>query len=231
MVLFTKGDNMESAQEFPLLVGKKGPLEGRRWPLSSPLVIGREVNCDIVIDDRQVSRFHARFLPTPEGIVLEDLGSKNGTHYNGIQLTKPVVLQDGDSIQISLAQLFIFFASDATVSLSEPQEQESRMRLDTRSRRVWVLNQQIVPPLSALQFHLLQILYERMGQVVSRQDLISSAWGEEQSAGVSDQALDALIRRLRDRLAEGDPDHEYVVTVRGHGIRLDNPVSIIRSQN
>ena len=39
-----------------------------------------------------------------------------------------------------------------------------------------------------------------------------------------DQALDALIRRLRDRLAEADPGHEYVVTVRGHGLRLENPV-------
>ena len=36
-------------------------------------------------------------------------------------------------------------------------------------------------------------------------------------------ALDALIRRLRDRLASLDPTHQYIATVRGHGIRLDNP--------
>ena len=36
-------------------------------------------------------------------------------------------------------------------------------------------------------------------------------------------ALDALIRRLRDRLAALDPNQAYVDTVRGHGIRLDNP--------
>jgi DNA-binding response OmpR family regulator len=40
--------------------------------------------------------------------------------------------------------------------------------------------------------------------------------------GVSDQALGALIRRLRDRYAL-DPTHQYIDTVRGHGIRLDNP--------
>jgi DNA-binding response OmpR family regulator len=39
---------------------------------------------------------------------------------------------------------------------------------------------------------------------------------------VSEQAIDALVRRLRDRLAELDPDHRYVVTVRGHGFRLEN---------
>ena len=37
------------------------------------------------------------------------------------------------------------------------------------------------------------------------------------------KALDALVRRLRDRLAEVDKNHDYVVTVRGHGIRMDNP--------
>ena len=36
------------------------------------------------------------------------------------------------------------------------------------------------------------------------------------------QILD-LVRRLRDRLAEVDPDQQYIVTVRGHGFRLDNP--------
>ena len=44
-------------------------------------------------------------------------------------------------------------------------------------------------------------------------------WG----MGVSEQAIDALVRRLRDRLAEVDEGHQYIVTVRGHGFRLDNP--------
>jgi DNA-binding response OmpR family regulator len=35
-------------------------------------------------------------------------------------------------------------------------------------------------------------------------------------------AIDALVRRLRDRLAEVDPGHNYIVTVRGHGFRFDN---------
>ena len=214
---------MELSQDFPLLIAKKGPLDGHRWSLSNPTVIGRDAHCEIVIDDRQVSRFHVRLTPTPEGIMLEDLGSKNGSHCNGNPVIDPIVLQDGDTIQVSLIQQFIFFTSDATVPLSGDQEQELSLKLDVRSRRVWLLNQQIVPSLSALQFHLLQILFERSGQVVSRQDLVSWAWGEDQSAGVSDQALDALLRRLRDRLAEIDPDHTYIVTVRGHGIRLDNP--------
>jgi DNA-binding response OmpR family regulator len=52
---------------------------------------------------------------------------------------------------------------------------------------------------------------------------VTDAWGEEQAIGVSDQALDALLRRLRDRIAAIDPAHPYIITVRGHGIRMENP--------
>jgi DNA-binding response OmpR family regulator len=88
---------------------------------------------------------------------------------------------------------------------------------------VWVNQQQVVPSLSAQQFKLLWLLYEKQGQVINRAELVTTVWGEEQSVGVSDQALDALIRRLRDRLAALDSTHHYIDTVRGHGVRLDNP--------
>jgi DNA-binding response OmpR family regulator len=136
-----------------------------------------------------------------------------------------VVLEDGDTVQIALAQQFLFLTSDATVPLSEDEAHPGRLRLDTRSRRVWVDDRLVDPPLSALQFHVLSVLYENQGQVVDRQQLVSNAWGEEQAIGVSDQALDALLRRLRDRIAEVDPVHPYIITIRGHGIRLENPTT------
>jgi DNA-binding winged helix-turn-helix (wHTH) protein len=213
----------KTSEEYPLLVAQGGPLKGQRWQLSQTIVLGREASCDVVIADRQISRFHARLTPTPEGVILEDLGSKNGTHHNGMPLTAPVVLQDGDAISVAMAQQFLFLTSDATMPLLEGAGMPGRLMMDQKSRRVWVNQQQLVPPLSAQQFKLLWLLYESHGQVVTRPDLVSAVWGDEQAAGVSDQALDALIRRLRDRLAALDPTHQYIDTVRGHGIRLDNP--------
>jgi hypothetical protein len=210
-------------EEYPLLIGQSGPLKGLRWVLNKPLVIGREAACEVSIPDRQVSRFHARLTPTKAGVILEDMGSKNGTYCNGNPLSAPVALQDGDSVQIALAGEFVFVTSDATMPLVESAGRPGRLRLDLRSRQVWVKQQLVEPPLSALQFHILRVLYENQGQVVDRQELIAAAWGDEQSLGVSDQALDALIRRLRDRLAAVDPQTAYIVTVRGHGLRLDNP--------
>ena len=212
-------------EEYPLLVAQEGPLKGQRWALSHTVVMGRESTCDVVIVDRQVSRFHARITPSPEGMMLEDLGSKNGTSHNGVELTAPVMLQDGDLVGVALAQQFIFLTSDATMPLAEGMARPSRLMMDQKSRRVWVNQQQLVPSLSAQQFKLLWLLYESQGQVIGRVDLVTAVWGEEQSAGVSDQALDALIRRLRDRLSALDSKHQYIDTVRGHGIRFDNPPS------
>ncbi len=191
-------------------------------------MIGRDASCDVIVPDRQVSRYHARLMPAPEGVILEDLGSKNGTHCNGRQVEEPVVLQDGDLIQIALVQHFVFLSSDATMPLEGAgvpgvSEGSGRLHLETRSRRVWIGQQEVLPPLSAPQFALLQVLYERQGQVVSREELVSTVWGDEEALGVSEQALDALVRRLRDRLTGVDPSHTYIITVRGHGLRLDNP--------
>lgn len=214
---------MDQTEEYPMLVAQEGPLKGQRWALSHTLMLGRDSTCEVVVQDRQVSRFHARLTPTAEGVTLEDLGSKNGTNHNGAELTAPVMLQDGDVVGIALAQQFLFLTSDATMPLVDGIGRPGRLMMDQKSRRVWVNQQQLVPPLSAQQFKLLWLLYESRGQVISRVELVSAVWGEDQAAGVTDQALDALVRRLRDRLAALDPVHQYIDTVRGHGVRLDNP--------
>jgi len=218
------------SDELPTLVAQEGPLQGQRWMIKDNAVIGRGMECDIVIPDRQVSRFHARFSNTPEGTLLEDLASKNGTHRNGAQVVEPVLLQDGDVIQIALAQSFLYVSSDATLPLESVvthtgslEVEGLRLKLDVRSHRLWVLGEEMDPPLSVAQFHLLELLYDRQGKVVSRDELVEYVWSEDEAVGVSEQALDALIRRLRDRLAALDPNHNYIVTIRGHGLRLDNP--------
>jgi len=212
-------------KDSPILIAINGPLKGERWPLDRPLVIGREPGCDVRIPDRQVSRYHARLTPGSNGVVLEDLGSKNGTHYNGNSLSGQVVLQDGDIVQIAVAQEFQFVSSDATMPLDAEPSRGNRLVLDMRARQVWIKQKQMNPPLSAQQFQLLWVLYQNQGNVVTRQELVSAVWGDEQSAGVTDQALDALIRRLRDRLAAMDHGSEYIITVRGHGMKLENPIS------
>ena len=213
----------------PVLVGQGGQLNGYRWTVSKPLLIGRTSSCDITIANQQVSREHARITFAESWPLLEDLGSKNGTFHNGKPVTGPTRLEDGDVVQIALAQEFIFLGQDATIPLAPGDFESSvisyfrRIRLERDTIRAWVLNQLVDPPLSALQFKFLSLLSESGGRVLSRSEVINGVWGTGQSLGVTDQALDALVRRLRDRISEFDPDHDYIITVRGQGYRLDNP--------
>jgi DNA-binding winged helix-turn-helix (wHTH) protein len=217
------------AEDTPLLVGQAGPLSGQRWMLRGDVLVGRDSNCDISIPSRQVSRHHARIKLSDSGAILEDLDSKNGTHLNGMPIEEPVVLTDGDLVQIAFAQQFIFLSSDATLPLEIGGEflpsilHRGRLRMERKSRQVWIGNHEIEPPLSASQFQLLELLVANEGKVVPRKELISMIWGDADAFDVSEQALDALVRRLRDRLGSADPSHQYILTMRGHGLRFENP--------
>jgi len=207
-----------------IVLADSGPLKGLQWPVNSELIIGREDSCEIVIPDRQISRRHARIYLSTEGVFLEDLGSKNGTYLNSQRIVGSQQLHEGDEIRIAFTQTFLFLSADATLPLTDlPEEfqQAFVLRLDEASRRVWVRGVEIEPPLSAQQFNLLAALYQKAGEVVSRDELINAVWGEE-GDWVTEQALDALVRRLRERINQLDPDYEYIVTVRGHGLRLEN---------
>jgi len=217
----------EGRDEIPLLIVPDGDLQGSRWPLvKDKFLIGRGEECDLVVAERQVSRHHARITRTASGYFLEDLDSKNGTHLNGAAIEKPTQLQDGDDIQIALALKLTFIGSEATLPLSMEEASQlglGRLRMEVQAHRVWIRDDEIDPPLSPPQFRLLELLYKQPEHVVSRDDIAAYVWPGTEGIGVSDQAIDALVRRLRDRLSEIDHDHDYIITVRGHGFRLDNP--------
>lgn len=65
-----------------------------------PITIGRHPDCDVVLNDQEVSRQHAEVRRDEEGFVLHDLGSLNGTKVNGAGVKAPRALEDGDTITI-----------------------------------------------------------------------------------------------------------------------------------
>ncbi len=209
----------------PILVVQEGQLAGKRWPLNKKeFVVGRGEDCDIVLPDRQVSRRHLRVLHDEGGYSVEDLGSKNGTYVNGAPVRASMQLQDGDEIQVALSVRLLFVGAEATLPLTQEMIRVAQpgLRLNKSQRQVLVNGIILDPPLSLSQYRLLETLWERKGKIVTREEVIAAVWPDSDEAGITEQAIDALVRRLRDRLAEVDPDHEYLVTVRGHGFRLEN---------
>ncbi len=78
----------------------------------------------------------------------------------------------------------------------------------------------VEPRLSAAQFSLLALLYHSAGEMVMRQQIIAAVWPGVAPAGVSGEAVDGLIKRLRARLRETRPGRDYLEVRRGHGLRL-----------
>ena len=72
------------------------------------LVIGRSDECALQLIDAAVSRSHARLVRTTTGLLVRDLGSRNGTFVNGRRI-QAAELIDGGEVQINPYQLRIFF--------------------------------------------------------------------------------------------------------------------------
>jgi len=78
--------------------GKKNVLAGER------MTIGRSRECELVVDDPNVSRRHAEVRKTIEGWMIADLGSTNGVKLNGRRVHEEV-LRPGDKITLGLVEL------------------------------------------------------------------------------------------------------------------------------
>jgi hypothetical protein len=212
-----------SNQEVAMLLVHEGNSPKTQWPLvKRTTIVGREADSDIQIDDRQVSRRHAEITQTVEGYTLRDLGSKNGTFLNGEPVTqKPRLIRNGDEVGIALCAKLTFVEDEATAPIILDAKHKPSLKMDMSAKRVWVMDKEITPPLSLAQYNLLELLYKNAGNVVSRDQVIAVVWSDEEAEGVSEQAIDALARRLRERIAEIDAENKYVETVRGHGFRLN----------
>lgn len=87
------------ASQMIQMVMRTGPTPGKTYPLSQgQITVGRDASCDIVINDAEISRHHAKLTQQADGYVLEDMGSTNGTFVDGQRLMGPHILRPGDLV-------------------------------------------------------------------------------------------------------------------------------------
>ena len=102
------------------LVMRAGPNPGKTFSIEkSEMFIGRDIANDVLINDAEVSRRHARISIQAGNYVIEDLGSTNGTFVNGQKLAGPRVLRVGDTVMfgenVSLTFEMTAYDPNATV--------------------------------------------------------------------------------------------------------------------
>lgn len=212
-------------QPVPSLTIKQQDATSRVSAWEQPVMtIGRDIANDVVIDHRLASRRHARLERDDAGCYLRDLDSTNGTFLNGQRISGLAPLRNNDEIWVA-DTVIVFRDPEATMKGTPPpvllqrtiDHSSVELRVDSAAKEVYVLNQRIDPPLTAKEFQLLELLYNRRGEVISKDQIANHVWDYE----VYDyNAIDALIYRLRQRI-EADPSNpHFVVTVRGFGYKL-----------
>ena len=163
--------------------------------------IGRAATCQIVVPHPAVSRLHALVVREGPRFLLRDAGSVNGTFVNGARIAAPHLLADRDQIGLGAPAPVLRFADpDPTVVRA------TQLRYDERTMRFFLGPQPL--ELTPNELRLLRYLYDRAGQVCSREQCAEAIWGPDYHPGADADALDRVVSKLR-RLA---PNAELIRT-------------------
>lgn len=187
---------------------------------SEVITIGRDSSSDLIVDHALASRRHARLERQETGYYVHDLNSTNGTLINGNPVVGSCMLHHQDQIIVA-DTIITFHDSDATARGPLPTDVlravQEDLRVDSQAKAVFIQGQPLDPPLTVKEFQLLELLYIRKGQVVSKDDIAKNVWDYD----VYDyNAIDALVYRLRQRIEPDTAHPRYLMTQRGFGYKL-----------
>src|SRR2546430_1078374 len=87
----------------------RGPRAGQSYPLddNATVIIGRGVDTTFRIQDPSISRRHCQITNSPQGVLIADLGSSNGTYVNGQRIGTWTQLQPNDQVMLGNNEILI----------------------------------------------------------------------------------------------------------------------------
>ncbi len=90
-----------------MLRGVSGVTFGKTFALYGSMSIGRHSECDICVPTDEVSRKHAKLQVMADGVMVEDLGSANGTFVAGKRLQRPELMKGGDELRLDTIRFML----------------------------------------------------------------------------------------------------------------------------
>jgi pSer/pThr/pTyr-binding forkhead associated (FHA) protein len=90
-----------------MLRGVSGPTFGKTFAVVGSMTIGRNHDCDISIATDEISRQHAKLQVTPSGVMVEDLGSANGTFVNNQRVHGSAMMKGNDELRLDTIRFLL----------------------------------------------------------------------------------------------------------------------------
>ncbi len=203
-----RADPGEGGRSWYLIVAGPGdPPTSRVVTFGEPedeLVFGRHADCDVVIDHHSVSRRHARFRRRGAQIVVDDIGSTNGTLVNGAAIAAPRRLAPGDVVAVGLATAVLATTTAirdrdrrhvATVTELEDRLEAEVERARRYHRPLALVMLRVAGPAEAMEDHA-----AALARALRRMDLLAEYGVDELGLLLPEAgraAADAVIERAR----------------------------------
>lgn len=130
----TFSGRMRAADEAPpalvVLVGPQGYV-GKQFPLTnSEYILGRTIECSIYLDDRSVSRTHARLMIVGQEVTICDLGSANKTVVNGQVLSPMAPFRMKNNDQVKIGNVILKFLEKGNIEALANKELNDKATKD-----------------------------------------------------------------------------------------------------
>lgn len=122
-------ENLGRAVEHARLIAVGGSRTGCKYQVTHETRIGRASDCEVIIDNAECSRHHAKIRKAGDGYYVSDLGSRNGTMLNGARIVGEQEMTFGDRLRVGPEDIFLLTHHD-------PLEEQvlQRQRLETLGR-------------------------------------------------------------------------------------------------
>ena len=121
-----------------LLRGVSGPTFGKVYAMVGTIAVGRSSESDICIPIDEISRQHAKLQAAAAGVVVEDLGSANGTFVNGDRVHTGTLLKPGDEVRFDTVRFLLMSPAQEAQQASSPVRAEAAASASS-VRTLWIV--------------------------------------------------------------------------------------------
>lgn len=103
--------------------GVSGPTFGKTFGVVGALTLGRSSECDISIATDEISRHHAKLQVVPDGVMVEDLGSANGTFVNNQRVHGGTLMKPGDELRLDTVRFMLMSPEQMAPNAPAPRSE------------------------------------------------------------------------------------------------------------